>query len=256
MTFKRIDEDTVCCIVTEEDMLDNGLEVDDFLQNKDKIQEFLHTIVERAEKEVGYEAREGVLAMQVAMLPEHGVAITFSEKENFGIKDMIENIKKAVSTMDAGTTDDIFGQFEEQVRKSIDMIDDTVKAKARELQEKIKQKKATENNETKAGNKDAEQYVQRKRTGIFEFTAMKNVIKCCQSLKEDFYGNSCLVKDKDNYYLIVDNEGAKDVDFLKVCGNAIEFGKFISSAEGREAYIKEHGSVIIAKDAIAVLSGL
>ena len=70
MTFKRIDEDTVCCIVTEDDMMDNGLELEDFLQNKDKIQEFLHKIVEQAEEEVGYESKKGILSMQVAMLPE------------------------------------------------------------------------------------------------------------------------------------------------------------------------------------------
>ena len=47
MTFKRIDESTIRCIVTEEDMAENGLELDDFFTQSDKAQDFLRELAYR-----------------------------------------------------------------------------------------------------------------------------------------------------------------------------------------------------------------
>ena len=33
MVFKRINKDTVRCILTEQDMIDNGLQIEDFFKN-------------------------------------------------------------------------------------------------------------------------------------------------------------------------------------------------------------------------------
>lgn len=67
MEFIRIDENTVRCIVTEEDMQEYDVEIDDFLKNRSKVQEFLHLIVEKASDEIGYEPKDGMLAMQIMM---------------------------------------------------------------------------------------------------------------------------------------------------------------------------------------------
>ena len=77
MKFQRIDEDTVCCLLTEEDIQEHGLETQDFLMDREKVHGFLETIVEQAKEEEGYESRSGMLAMQIAFLPDNGVAITF-----------------------------------------------------------------------------------------------------------------------------------------------------------------------------------
>ena len=45
MRFKRIDVDTVRCIISEEELMENGLEVDDFLQNDGRTESFLRKII-------------------------------------------------------------------------------------------------------------------------------------------------------------------------------------------------------------------
>lgn len=92
MRFQRIDEETVCCLLTEEDMKEYGLETKDFLTDKEKVHKFLEIIVEQAKEEVGYEAKSGMLAMQIAVLPDNGLAITFSEKAEDGIKNVLDQI--------------------------------------------------------------------------------------------------------------------------------------------------------------------
>ncbi|MBQ2275079.1 MAG: adaptor protein MecA [Lachnospiraceae bacterium] len=96
MKFIRLNQNTVRCIVSEEDIKEQGLEIEDFLTNKDKAHEFLQQIVELAAKEVGYESKNGVVAMQVMPLPMNGLAITFSDREEIGMMDLISEIKNAL----------------------------------------------------------------------------------------------------------------------------------------------------------------
>ena len=64
MKFRRIDEDTVRCIVSKEDMQEFGIVLEDFFKNKSKIHDFLHEVVERAEQDLadGKEEAEEELA--------------------------------------------------------------------------------------------------------------------------------------------------------------------------------------------------
>ena len=54
MRFKRISTDTVRCIVTQDELKENGLEMDDFLSNDGKTEEFLRKMIALAEQEVGF----------------------------------------------------------------------------------------------------------------------------------------------------------------------------------------------------------
>ena len=100
MRFKRIDVDTVRCIISEEELMENGLEVDDFLQNDGRTESFLRKIISMAEEEVGYKVQGGNITIQVAVLPEHTLALTFSEKPELGISNMLENLKSAVESLE------------------------------------------------------------------------------------------------------------------------------------------------------------
>ena len=105
MRFKRIDVDTVRCIISEEELMENGLEVDDFLQNDGRTESFLRKIISMAEEEVGYKVQGGNITIQVAVLPEHTLALTFSEKPELGISNMLENLKSAVESLVKNATD-------------------------------------------------------------------------------------------------------------------------------------------------------
>ena len=53
MEYKRIDENTIRCIVTEEDMESFGLNLDEFLSHSGRSDEFLQYIVSEARDELG-----------------------------------------------------------------------------------------------------------------------------------------------------------------------------------------------------------
>ncbi|MEG1458213.1 MAG: adaptor protein MecA [Acetivibrio sp.] len=93
MEFSRIDDATVRCILTEEDLKERDIELEDFFKNKEKVQNFFEEIVEEAKKEVSYESNTGVLAVQVMPLPENGLAIVFSENAESDFDGLVKNIK-------------------------------------------------------------------------------------------------------------------------------------------------------------------
>ena len=94
MKFKRIGKNMVRCILTEQDMIDNDVQIEDFFKDREKIHGFLENIVEQAREEVGYEANGGMLAMQVMPLPNKGLCITFSENSEEGFGNMLDQIKE------------------------------------------------------------------------------------------------------------------------------------------------------------------
>ena len=99
MQFRRLDENTVRCILSQEDMEARGLEFEDFFTDKDKTKNFLADIVRQAQEEVGYEASSESVAMQVMPLPDNRLALTFSEKNDMSLKSMLGNIKSALEEL-------------------------------------------------------------------------------------------------------------------------------------------------------------
>ena len=49
MKFKRIDTETVRCLISEEELSENGLVLDDFFNNKGKTEEFVRRVIAMAE---------------------------------------------------------------------------------------------------------------------------------------------------------------------------------------------------------------
>ena len=58
MRFRKLDEKTICCMLSEEDLTDNDITIEDFIHNRDNVQYFLEEIIETAREEVGFEASD------------------------------------------------------------------------------------------------------------------------------------------------------------------------------------------------------
>ena len=101
MDFRRIDKNTVQCILSEEEMSAYGFRIEDFFSNQEKAREFLEHLVERAEEEIGYEAHSGMVSMQIMKLPDNGIVITLSERDNStdGFQNMLQNIHQQLASI-------------------------------------------------------------------------------------------------------------------------------------------------------------
>ena len=100
MTFKKIDENTIRCVLTESDMEENDIGLADFFSsNRDKIHDFLENIMERAREEIGYENDGNMLSMQLMPLPNNGLAITITGSRNREFDDVLGNMQNMLKEL-------------------------------------------------------------------------------------------------------------------------------------------------------------
>ncbi len=225
MKFKRISMDTVRCIVSETELNENGLQMDDFLQNDGKTEEFLRKIVSMAEQEVGFRVQGGPLSVQVAVLPEHFLALTFSERPDNNIMNILQNLKSAVESLsglgkklgDSGSGDD-----ERDQDTLIDGVD--------------------------------------QRLYIMGFQNMDQIITYAKSivLEEPIVSSVYRLQEQEssNYYLMIERDGLGDKEICRVISASLEFMEEASSDIHKAAYIAEHGTCVIQKDALEILQKL
>lgn len=216
--------DTVRCIVSETELIENGLQMDDFLQNDGKTEEFLRKIVSMAETEVGFKVQGGPLSVQVAVLPEHLLALTFSERPDNNILNILQNLKSAVDSLSS------FGsKYEEETQEE------------------------PENQDTLVEGYD-------KRLYILSFQNMDQIITYAKSivLEEPVVSSVFRLKEhgSSNYYLMIERNGLGDKEICRVISASVEFMEDASADVYKAAYLAEHGTCVLQKDALEVLQKL
>ena len=78
MKYKKINDATVQCIVSADDMSEYGLTLSDIFERNERGEEFLRDIIERAHEEVGYQINNGNIAMQITPLKDNGRMFVFA----------------------------------------------------------------------------------------------------------------------------------------------------------------------------------
>ena len=79
MKFKMINKKDIQCVVSEEEMKNYGLNVDDIFGNTQKAQSFLNQILDLVEERTGCLVGDGAKTVQAVCLPGNAVALTFSD---------------------------------------------------------------------------------------------------------------------------------------------------------------------------------
>lgn len=226
MRFKRISTDTVRCIVSQDELMENGLDMDDFMSNSGRTEEFLRKMLSQAEQEVGFRVQGGPLTIQVAALPENKLALTFSEKQ-------------------AGSN---FMELLEGLRSAMSNLSDAVNEKAKD------QPDDTDDKET-SGQAEQEAY-------LLEFHGMEDLGAFCRNVSpgiEEELGldSSLYYLEDDGIYGLVLQKGGMDIKQLcRVVSASMEFLEAASANEMQIAYIREHGKCMLKERAITQLQKL
>ena len=96
MKYKKINDATVQCIVSADDMSEYGLTLSDIFERNERGEEFLRDIIERAHEEVGYQ-----IAMQITPLKDNGLVVTFTDEGPAAFKEMLQNLKEVLQEFSA-----------------------------------------------------------------------------------------------------------------------------------------------------------
>lgn len=221
MRFKRISTDTVRCIVTQDELQENGLEMDDFLANNGRTEDFLRKMIALAEQEVGFKVQGGPLTVQVAVLPENKLALTFSERQAGNLMEILESLRSAVSSL------------------------------SNAVNEKAKEKSAQAS--VPASKRDLYLLEFADLGSLQAFCAgLADDIEQKLQMNSELY----LLEDENVYCLILRRGEMDEKQICQIMSASIEFMDAVSAHEGQVAYIREHGKLILTDHAISQMQRL
>lgn len=263
MKFKRIDVDTVRCIITEDELGENGLQLEDFLQNDGKTESFLRKLISMAETEVGYKVQGGNVSIQVTVLPEHTLALTFSEKPAYGITDMLANLRAAVENLTKHTPKSAQPGQEDETDRNSRKAEFTEKRKDDTIPEQQSSEHLnsdrTDRKQENPDTQESKNLVLNGRSAYqLRFDSLDMAMRYAKGivLEAPIHTQLYYLEREAAYYLLMERGGMEDKQVCRLLSASLEFAQEIYAHEPTRAYIWEHGRCILEEQAIERLQEL
>jgi adapter protein MecA 1/2 len=288
MEFRRINKDTVTCIITEDDMDEQGIKLEDLFEKKKEAMDFLHDVMKKAEEEVDYKPTGSFMPMQITVLPDHSISLTLSENASASFGEILKNLtEKAGIQLPKNVLEDLGDTVDgerinrlNEYLKSLKQLTNSVKNIMEEsgLAENPDKIALNENANVEDGKKKAAAIAngavrqagpltpeekQRRDNNrlkfheyVFTFKDIRTVIEFCGKVPENVRIESALYKNSkdDSYYLDLVRKEEDPKVFAALFTMAYEFGHFKATNQNVIAYYKENFDCIIAEKAIQQLS--
>lgn len=215
MKYKKINDATVQCIVSADDMSEYGLTLSDIFERNERGEEFLRDIIERAHEEVGYQINNGNIAMQITPLKDNGLVVTFTDEGPAAFKEMLQNLKEVLQEFSA----ELAGQEERE-------------------RSRVAAQKAGEYDENRR---------------MFVFASMHETMQYAATIPNTYSVKSHLYKEGGDYYLVLEKNRLSYKAFNRISAQAVEFGNLIAVSEERMQYLEKHGECLIRNRAVSRL---
>ncbi len=236
MRIKRVDEKTVKCFLTNEELEAYEIDYKDFVMHSDKAKQVVQEILEQAAVEVGYKPPKFAFDLQIMVLQDQGILLTFSESDGLGghAKQLLDCLKDMQQTL-------------HQSKEQLGMLDAMIDSGASDMEAQQPVEDASEVKQPVMAKKSDQ--------AIFVFESIGDVMGYAAVLPATLRVQSALYEMKGRYYLYINKGGAAYERFSRACIQAMEFGKLYSAQPDQRLLLEEHGQCLIEDRAIQKLRG-
>lgn len=248
MKFSRINETTINCYLSQEDLASSGIDLDDIMERKSNAMEYLHRVILEAAREENFRLDGGVTTMQIRAMMDGSLSLTLSCQDPGEMAGSTADPAGAARSdgSDAGVflngTQDASGA---PASGNVEAAMEAAGPAGSSAQDSMNRKVAEALNPPR-----------KKKGGCFcySFASLSDVITCCRNIPESASLNTSLWQNRENgdYYLLVSSAG-DEVKFEKTILAMNEFGVFSDAPTEMIAYIREHEKCILKENAAAQL---
>ena len=232
MKIERVDDKTVKCFLSNEELDEYEIDYKDFVLRSEKAKEVVQEIIVQAEEEVGYKPPRYSFDLQIMMLPDQGLVLTFSEREPEA-EPLIECLKEMKRVL-------------QKARERVGLADSGP--------QEVKQNPSGESQQVPV-QEAAPAEPRKPEFAIFTFTALRDVISFAEVLPTNLRVDSALYEMEDTYYLCLGRGHAAYERYSRACIQAMEFGSLYSAEESLLLRLDEHGKCLIQAKAVKKLRG-
>ena len=243
MKIKRINDNTISCTITPEDLRANGFKLDDFFERKKEAVEFIRQTVAQIAISENFNLEGELTTMRISVLPDHSLNLLITREDNS------DNAAREVRRIARSIFDSIAARAAEKAsEKEADRDDDSAGSLMQSLLHDISEDAETGTEKDKKEKTDNDG-IAAKDTFMFSFYSVRDAMDCCKvfagagPLESSLY----YLREDDTYFLIVRRISQTLAGFERYVLSANEFGELVTSEERYIAFVTEHG-VSIAKD--------
>lgn len=243
MKIERVDEKTVKCFLSNEELEEYDISYKDFVTRSEKAREIVEAIMAQAVEEVDYKPPHFAFDLQIMLLPDQGMILTFTERSPEDLKNGV-NLINYLREMRRILKDKL-GMDGSAIAGLLAQAMMTAAAGQAETQE--------EGLDGKEPSKKESQEIQKPRFAIFRFTSMRSLCEYARALPKNLRVISRLYRDGDTYYLYLERGGASYERYSRASIQALEFGELYAATQDKAVYLEEHGECLIGDKALTRL---
>ena len=277
MKFTRVNKDTVNCIITEDDMDEQGLKLEDLFQKSKEAMDFLHDVMEKAVEEVDYKPAGDFTPMQITVLPDHSISLTLSENLDGAFADMLKNLTEKAGLKlpknfleelgDVPEEDRIpkLSEYLQNLKDFTNSVRDMAMKVNGEMDEAL-----GENIPVKKGGRrtkvEPEQTTEevselerlKFQSFVFEFDSLRTVISLSKQVPDCVDMSSALYKNPatGKFYMFFDRKDEKAKVFASVFSICYEYGLFVTTKAMTILHMDENFECVIKENAVETLKAL
>ncbi len=290
MEFKRINKDTVTCIITEDDMDEQGIKLEDLFEKKKEAMDFLHEVMRKAEEEVDYKPTGSFMPMQITVLPDHSISLTLSENASASFGEILRNLTdKAGIKIPKNVLEDLGDTVDEERINRLNEYLRSLKQLTNSVKNIMEENGLAENHDSEKIEINASATVEESRKKaasissgahintealtpeekekrdknrlkfheyVFTFDDIRTVIEFCGKAPKNLEIDSALYKNSTDgrFYLDLRRNTEDPKAFAALFTMAYEFGHFQATNQNVIAHYKENYECIIENNAVYQLA--
>lgn len=259
MRIERVDERTVKCFLSNEELEEYDISYRDFLMRSDKAREVVEDIIEQAEEEVGYQPPRFAFDLQIMLMPDKGMILTFSERDpeaDSPEKEFMDCLGRMKSLLTDGKKHNSFENMQRWIdwMNELKQIGERAKASGQTggtgqdyIDTSREAVKETEENRTAKEESDRPEFA------VFSFPQLRQVCSYAGVLPEDLGIKSTLYCMEGWYYLFLEKGRDTYERYSRACIQAMEFAAGFTADRSAADMLKEHGECLIAEQAVGKL---
>lgn len=252
MTFKRVNEHTVQCIIEINEIDQMGYVLQELYTNSDLASDFMKSIMEKG-IEAGFNLSENIQDIQAILLSNQQLILSFTDvNPEESINLMLENFLATFEAVEKVGKDQLEEMLKMTGKEKIEAFQETM--------EHLKSVAATSRKdsenaqEQEAVTLEKGEVAEEKEKYILRFSAFSDLEKFCK--KVSFAIPASVYKDESQYYLLADPKGLARKTLESFVFQSQDFVSDIKRDSLAAAFIEEHASRLIEKEPIELLKKL
>ena len=267
MKIEKVNEKTIRCTLTKNDLTERKIKLSELAYGTEKARGFFKDMIQQASYQFGFEAEDIPLMIEAIPLSGEAIVLVITKVEDpeeldtrfsrFApdLKDDSFNQDEAVSAVSNYGADDVI----DLVKKLHDTIQNANKALKGD-QHLLQDISSTGSpaGTVPRDEKNIQITVPVDIVKLYSFKNLDVLIDLAHILKGIYYGQNTLYRENsdDRYYLIIRKSSLSPETFNKVCNIITEYATVENYTPSVQAYFDEHVTPVISDNALQMLAGI